>query len=152
MTPDGESILEINVLAANAGIELLASELERQDIAVERVDWRPPAAGSEEALARLALHSGAIATANDTAAQRLTEARPLLSGVALARDVLPEVSERTLLHAGPPIDWPDMAGPLRGAIIGAAIYEGLADDADEAERLAAAGPVMNAVPSARWQG
>lgn len=139
MTPEGESILGTDVLAASAGIELLASELERQDTAVERVDWRPPAPGSEEALASLALHSGEIAAANDAAAQRLTEARPLLSGVAIARDVLPEISERTLLHAGPPIDWPDMSGPLRGAIIGAAIYEGLANDADEAERLAAAG-------------
>ena len=139
MTPAEGSILSREVVAASAGIELLASELERQDAAVERVEWRPPVAGAEDALARLALHSTTIAAANDAAAERLTSARPLLTGVAIASEVLPEISANTLLHAGPPIEWADMAGPLRGAIIGAAIYEGLASDAEEAERRAAAG-------------
>ena len=49
------------------------------------------------------------------------------------------MGERTILHAGPPIEWPDMSGPLRGAVLGAAVYEGLAGDLDEAERLAASG-------------
>ncbi len=139
MTPEPDSIIGRDVVAASAGIELLAAELERQSVGVERVEWRPPVPGTEEALARLALHSGAIAGANDAAAARLTEARPLLTGVATARDALPEISERTLLHAGPPIEWPDMSGPLRGAVIGAAIYEGLAADAAEAERMARGG-------------
>ena len=33
------------------------------------------------------------------------------------------------LHAGPPIDWERASGPLRGALIGAMLFEGLADDA-----------------------
>jgi len=131
--------LRDRIAASTAGIELLAGELERQDAAVERVDWRPPVAGTDEALESLALRSRAITAANDEAATRLTEARPLLSGVGIAREVLPEISDRTLLHAGPPIDWASMAGPLRGAIIGAAIYEGLATDPADAERKASSG-------------
>jgi hypothetical protein len=49
------------------------------------------------------------------------------------------MSDRTILHAGPPIEWADMSGPLRGAVIGAAVYEGLAEDREDAERKAAAG-------------
>jgi hypothetical protein len=111
---------------ANAGVDLFADELERQGVAVERVEWRPPEPGTEDALARLALEAAAIASANDQAVERLEAAQPMLSGVGVARDLLPEMGERTILHAGPPIEWADMSGPLRGAVIGAAVYEGLA--------------------------
>jgi Protein of unknown function (DUF1116) len=124
---------------ANAGVDLFADELERQGVRVERVEWRPPEPGSEEALARLAFDAAAIARANDEAVGRLDEAQPLLAGVGVARDLLPDVGDRTILHAGPPIEWADMSGPLRGAVIGAAVYEGLASDREDAARRAAAG-------------
>jgi hypothetical protein len=124
---------------ANAGVDLFADELERQEVRVERVEWRPPEPGTGEALARLAREADAIARANDEAVGRLEDAQPLLAGVGTARELLPEMSERTILHAGPPIGWPDMSGPLRGAVIGAAVYEGLAENRGEAERLAADG-------------
>jgi Protein of unknown function (DUF1116) len=124
---------------ANAGVDLFADELDRQDVRVERVEWRPPEPGTEEALARLAAEAEAIARANDEALARLEDAQPRLAGVGVARDLLPDMGERTILHAGPPIEWPDMSGPLRGAVLGAAVYEGLAGDLGEAERLAASG-------------
>jgi hypothetical protein len=124
---------------ANAGVDLFADELERQDVPVERVEWRPPEPGTEEALARLAGEAGAIARANDEAVGRLEAAQPMLVGVGVARDLLPGMGERTILHAGPPIEWADMSGPLRGAVLGAAVYEGLAGDLAEAERMAAGG-------------
>lgn len=124
---------------ASVGIALLADELERQDVPVQRVAWRPPPPGTEVPLARLALDAPAIARANDEALGRMQGATPLLVGVGKARDLLPGMSPRTLLHAGPPIDWPEMSGPLRGAIIGAALYEGLANDHHDAGRKAAAG-------------
>jgi hypothetical protein len=124
---------------ANAGVDLFADELERQDVRVERVEWRPPEPGSEDALARLAGEAEAIARANDEAFARLEDAQPMLVGVGVARDLLPDMGERTILHAGPPIEWPDMSGPLRGAVLGAAVHEGLAEDLEQAERLAASG-------------
>jgi hypothetical protein len=80
-----------------------------------------------------------IARANDIAVGRMQDSRPLVVGVGVARDVLPGMSDRTLLHAGPPIDWADMTGPMRGAVIGAALFEGLADDPEDAMRKAEAG-------------
>jgi hypothetical protein len=124
---------------ANAGVDLFADELERQGVPVERVEWRPPEPGAEEALARLALEAAVIARGNDEAVERLEAAQPLLAGVGTARDLLPGMGERTILHAGPPIEWADMSGPLRGAVIGAAVYEGLAETREEAERMAARG-------------
>jgi hypothetical protein len=103
---------------------------------IERMTWQEAPAARDEALARLEGDADRIAEANDRAVQRMQEARPLVVGVGTAGEVLPGMTARTFLHAGPPIDWPDMSGPLRGAIIGAALFEGLASDPDDAVRKA----------------
>ncbi len=82
-----------------------------------------------------------IDSANATAVERMMEARPVLVGLATARDVIPGMEEDLLLHAGPPITWERMSGPLRGAIIGALIFEGRAQNEDEALALVQAGEV-----------
>ncbi len=69
-----------------------------------------------------------IDQANRTAVERMTAARPILKGLAAARDVIPGMRDDLLLHAGPPIAWERMSGPLRGAVIGALIFEGRAHD------------------------
>ena len=66
-------------------------------------------------------------------------ARPILRGVATAGSVIPYLEERRLLHAGPPIEWERASGPLRGAVIGAALYEGWADSEEKAVALAKSG-------------
>jgi hypothetical protein len=76
-----------------------------------------------------------LAQANQTAVERMMTARPLLKGVATARDVIPGMRDRLILHAGPPIEWERMSGPLRGAVIGSLLFEGLAEDESEATAL-----------------
>jgi hypothetical protein len=46
-----------------------------------------------------------------------------------------------ILHAGPPIEWERMSGPLRGSVIGALLFEGLAADESEAVSLVEDGEV-----------
>ena len=46
-----------------------------------------------------------------------------------------------ILHAGPPIAWAKMCGPMQGAIVGAIVYEGWAADVEAAEELAASGKI-----------
>lgn len=82
-----------------------------------------------------------IDKANQIATDRMMESRPILRGVAPAKDVIPGMEERLLLHAGPPITWDRMSGPLRGAIVGALIFEGLAKDDADATALAASGEI-----------
>jgi hypothetical protein len=82
-----------------------------------------------------------IEQANETAVTRMMEARPMLTGVATARDVIPGMRDNLLLHAGPPIGWERMSGPMRGAVIGALLLEGLAATPDEAKSLAQSGDI-----------
>lgn len=82
-----------------------------------------------------------IDQANQTAVDRMVSARPLLTGLAKAQEVIPGLREGLLLHAGPPIEWERMSGPLKGAVIGALIYEGLAADAEAATAMAEGGEV-----------
>jgi hypothetical protein len=82
-----------------------------------------------------------IDQANQNAVERMMSARPMLKGVASARDVIPGMKDNLLLHAGPPIEWARMSGPLRGALIGAMLFEGLAANETEATSMAERGEV-----------
>jgi hypothetical protein len=77
-----------------------------------------------------------VRAANAEALRRLVEADPVLVDCAPAGEVL-GLEARTVLHAGPPIDWPAMCPPLQGAVVGALRYEGWADGEATARRLAA---------------
>jgi hypothetical protein len=80
-------------------------------------------------------------SANETAIARLMAAEPVLVDVRPAREVLAGLDGRRLLHAGPPIGWERMCGPMRGAVTGALRYERWAASDAEAEALAASGAV-----------
>ncbi|MDZ4132463.1 MAG: hypothetical protein U1E11_04930, partial [Dethiobacteria bacterium] len=79
--------------------------------------------------------------ANQEAVKRMMLSRPVWVDVGRARDVIPGMKDNLFLHAGPPITWDRMSGPLKGAIIGGLIYEGKAKDAAEAEKVAASGAI-----------
>ncbi len=83
-----------------------------------------------------------IEKANATALEKMMETRPSVVGVARAVDVIPGMRQNLFLHAGPPVTWERMAGPMRGALIGALIFEGLAADASEAVGLIETGKVQ----------
>ena len=81
-----------------------------------------------------------IGAANREAVDRLCRARPAWTRVATAREVL-GLAGRALLHAGPPIAWSRMCGPMRGAATAAILFEGWAASPEEAQRLAASGDI-----------
>jgi hypothetical protein len=108
-----------------------------------QLDWAPPANGERaacEALARLVNHP-AVEQANAKAVDLFLAAQPRLEGIGTAREALPGMRERMILHAGPPIEWRRMCGPMRGAIVGAILYEGWAADAARAQAMAEAGEI-----------
>ena len=82
-----------------------------------------------------------IDQANTTAVNRIMEARPILKGVAPAREIVPGMKDNLILHAGPPIEWERMSGPLKGAVIGAMLFEGLAGSEAEAASMVERGEV-----------
>ena len=81
----------------------------------------------------------AIDTANEQAFQRMLAGDPVLIDVVPAADAIPQLKERMILHAGPPVEWNRMCGPMRGAIMGVAVFEGWAPNLDVAADMAAAG-------------
>src|SRR5712692_10759940 len=83
-----------------------------------------------------------IDDANRRAVQRVLDSRPILVGIAPAGEVIPGMKRHLILHAGPPITWARMSGPLRGAVIGGVIFEGLARDDREAQALVERGEVQ----------
>ena len=80
-----------------------------------------------------------IERANAEAVRRILTGDPILVDVVPAATAIPSLADRTILHAGPPIGWDRMCGPMRGAVTGIAVFEGWAKDLAEAETMAAAG-------------
>lgn len=80
-----------------------------------------------------------IGSANQECLRRINESTAVLVDVRLARDVIPGMGDRTVLHAGPPITWDRMCGPMRGAISGACVFEGWVKTPEEGLELAASG-------------
>jgi hypothetical protein len=137
MTESGNALLAEEPRVVSAGVSLFADALTAQAVAVEAVDWRPPMDGTEAALARV-MADPRRAAANDTAVARLLAAGGELVDVRPATEAL-GLEPGTFFHAGPPIGWDRASGPLRGALIGAMLYEGLADSPEDAERRLADG-------------
>ena len=131
----------------NVGVDsFLASVREAGGTALD-TEWRPPGDGDPAlawAVAMLApdpadpqAPGSRIDRANALAVERIVSSQPVLVDVAPhAREVWPDLG-RTLLHAGAPVAWDDMCGPMQGSMIGAVLYEGWAATPDEARgRLA----------------
>jgi hypothetical protein len=82
-----------------------------------------------------------IEEANREALRRIKAAEPVLIDVVPAGEAMPELGERMILHAGPPISWDRMCGPMRGAVTGICVFEGWAEDLEAAGDMAAAGEI-----------
>jgi uncharacterized protein DUF1116 len=80
-----------------------------------------------------------IDDANQEALRRILVGEPILVDVVPASQAIPALADRMILHAGPPIGWDRMCGPMRGAVTGIAVFEGWADDLDDAAGKAASG-------------
>jgi hypothetical protein len=139
-----EELFRRDLAVVNVGLASFAEAIRETGGRAVHLDWRPPAEGDRElgmALAHL-LEDPRVGEANAEAFERFLDAHPVLVGVATAGEVIPGMGERTILHAGPPIAWADMCGPMRGAVVGAALYEGWAAGREEAEALAERGEIL----------
>lgn len=82
-----------------------------------------------------------IESANKTAIQKVLSSRPYLVDVKPAIEVLPGMKKRSIFHAGPPVDWKRMCGPMRGAVAATAIFEKWANSWEEAVKLVETGEI-----------
>ncbi len=123
----------------NLGLASMSQSVKDQGVKVVDVDWQPP----KDDFPRLHRTKSGISMddANRKVVERIRRGQAVLVGMGIARNVIPGMHERMILHAGPPVEWDRMCGPTRGAVMGALIYEGLAQDENEAMKLAASGEI-----------
>lgn len=131
-----------NLSVVNIGIETFNTATIDQGVDSIHLEWRPPANGNPMLASILNdLDQEKIEVANKKAFDVMNQAEPNLIDVKIAKDVLVGMTKNTIGHAGPPLAWKDMSGPLRGAVLGAIVYEGLADSLESAEQLVLADKV-----------
>ena len=92
----------------NLGLESFADSIRIQGVPVQHVDWRPPAGGDPriiQLLDSLSVPSiqKQVEDANHEAVNRIIDAQPVLVDVRQARDVIPGMHRKLILHAGPPV-------------------------------------------------
>lgn len=127
------------IAVVNVGLGSMAQPMRDQNVPVVELEWKPPAEG----IKRLHMTKTGIDmdVANEEAIKRIKAARPVLVSMGKAIDVIPGYHGKLFLHAGPPVTWERMCGPQRGAVMGALIYEGMAKDEVEAEKIASSGEI-----------
>ena len=135
--------LEEELQVVNVGLPAFGEAIRAAGGTALDVQWAPPGQGDPEVARRLArlINHPRIEAANRTAYDAYLSAQPVLESIGMARELMAGMGERAILHAGPPIAWAAMCGPMQGAVVGAILYEGWATNAEGAEALAAAGEI-----------
>lgn len=124
----------------NVGVSTFIDQLRTNNSTVTDVDWQPTEGVNLElieSLTNIGKYGDRIQEANEIAVQRIIESQPVWKDVRPAHEELSGMDNNVICHAGPPVTWDRMSGPQRGAVIGAILYEGWADDEDEARSVAA---------------
>jgi Protein of unknown function (DUF1116) len=150
MTPNHNALQNNKLLTQapavlNIGIDGFNESITTHGGQLTNVQWQPPGNADPLLAWQLAQLMGdpRIEAANQVATQRIINARPMWEDICLRADgVWPEMKgARLLLHAGPPVAWPDMCGPMQGAMVGAVLYEGWAATPELATKMLARGEI-----------
>lgn len=128
----------------NVGLESFRRGLADAGVKSVQAQFKPPLVSDHALFARTARAAARIARANKKAMDRILSAKPALVGMGVALEVIPGMKKNLILHAGPPVTWKRMCGPMRGGIMAALMYEGMAKTPKEAEKLAASGKIKYA--------
>ncbi len=78
---------------------------------------------------------------NEEAFKKILAAEPVIAGLDMAKNVIPDLDDSTFLHAGPPVTWEKMCGPMKGGMIGGMLYERLASSEKEAVEKLSSGAI-----------
>ena len=132
--------------AVNVGAGMFAEDIAGQGARVTSLEWTPPGGGRPDVVAALGVLgrpdvAERIDAANAVAMERIITSQPVLVAYGQAIDVVPGMTRKTILHAGPPIEFARMSGAMKGAVTGALVFEGLARDIDEAFEVAGSGEI-----------
>lgn len=121
----------------NIGLASFTDSIETFGGKTVQYDWRPRANGNKRMirlLDALEKHDEQIEAANAQLVKRFIDSQPFLVDVKRAKELIPELNtdQKVVLHAGPPITFDKMTGPMKGSVIGAMKFEGWAKDDEDA--------------------
>ncbi len=139
-------LLESKPRIINIGVKSFNESIEKYGGESIQFNWRPKAGGNKKMIKLLKAiekREADINHANEEVIGRMKAAQPFLIDVVPANQVISLLNsgKKTLLHAGPPIKYADMTGPMKGSCIGAALFEGWAKDETSASELLESGGV-----------
>lgn len=137
-----EKVLELfnnSPRVINIGIQSFTQSIKDFGGEALQFNWRPRAGGNKKLiriLNELDKHKDEIDAANEEVVSRLTGSQPFLVDVRPAYELIPELDtdEKIILHAGPPIKYENMTGPMQGSCVGAMLFEGWAETPEDAEK------------------
>lgn len=89
-----------------------------------------------------AVVAGERERANAVAVERICGADPVLVDVRPAGEVVPGFSANTILTSGASLEWDQYRGGQRAAVLGGAMFEGLATSEEDAEAAIRAGEIL----------
>jgi len=135
---------ESSLSIINVGLKRFAEDVNEQKAKTVNVSWKPLAGGRRdiiEALDKVEALIDKITLANEEVIRKIKGSKPFLEDMDLAINAIPGMKKNLILHAGPYITWDKMCGPMKGAVIGALIFEGLASDEESALKLIESGKI-----------
>lgn len=139
-----DELLNSQPAVVNVGLESFTESINTYGGKSVQFDWKPVAGGNQKLikiLHGLEKHAEEIDAANQKVIGRLRDSQPFLIDVVPAGTVIPELNGKVLLHAGPPIKYENMTGPMQGSCVGAMLFEGWATDEADARRQLEGGEI-----------
>ena len=114
----------LNVI--NVGIAMFSDDLKKRHVEVTQLDWTPRGRAICRWCRRwitlpIRRWQNKIAAANQQALERIIQSHPVLIGFDQAINVVPGMTAKTILHAGPPVTWEKMCGAMKGGHRGAGV-------------------------------
>ena len=127
----------------NVGVSSFNDPLRTYGAQSVQYNWKPMAGGNKRMihlLTELAKHDE-IDGLNDEVIERFRASQPFLVDVKPAKDLIPEINGKVILHAGPPIKYENMTDPMQGSCVGAVLFEEWADNEADARKLLESGEI-----------
>lgn len=137
-------LLDTKPRIINVGVESFNDSLRAYGAKSVQYSWKPMAGGDKHLirlLQEIAKREDEIDAANEVVIGRMRDSQPFLVDVVPARSEIPELNGKVILHAGPPIEYSHMSDPMQGSCVGAALFEGWANNEEDARKLLESGEV-----------
>lgn len=136
-------VLNKELKVINIGLDIFSQALSEQKVQNIQLSWKPPGVDKRtlELLTRLETRRESIEKANNKAIEIVQNSQPVLVDIKQAKECFPEMDRYTVFHAGPPVKWAQMCGPMRAGVMVALKYEGLARNDEEAVEIVESGKI-----------